>query len=336
MTQDGNPPNAGLDVTVIVPTFNRLHFLKRAVDSCRSTRCRTEVIIVDDGSTDGTWEWLQSQPDLIRLRQKNQGQGWAVLNGFKLSQGRFVRFLDSDDFLAQGAIDQQWTVAQETGADIVYGAVDRHEESTGAVLPEPDPEQWDDFMAVQLGERNGSHYLGMLFKRELFDAVPVRRPEYGVRDDRMLLLELALLNPKVARSPGVAGYWSKHAAQMHTSCRGLALQVANWQMLQIYKKTLSALEARHELTARRTAAACNVLWPLALAIARAVPHEGVEVERWIRQLHPGFCPPESGLRGWCFRHLGFAWTQRLFRVARLLRAVLGYVKAGCSAQSLSR
>lgn len=321
MNGDAAPFVAEVDVTVIIPTFNRLSLLKRAVGSCRSVRCRMEVIVVDDGSTDGTWEWLQEQPGVVGIRQENQGQAWAVLNGFKKSRGRFLRFLDSDDFLAAESIDQQWALALETGADVVYGAVDRYEESTGQILKEPDPGEWDDFMAVQLGETNGSHYLGMLFKRELFDRVPVRRPDYAFRDDRMLLLEVALLNPKVNRSPGVAGYWSKHAGQMHTSYRGPEMQVANWQMLQIYRKTVAALEARGALTSRRAAAACNVLWPLAGEIARSFPREGAEVVRWIYRIQPGFCPPESGVRGWCFRNLGFEGTQCLLRGARGLRGL---------------
>jgi hypothetical protein len=233
--------------------------------------------------------------------------------------------LDSDDFLAVDAIDQQWSVAVRTGADIVYGAVDRYEEGSGRILKEPDPEEWDDFMAVQLGERNGSHYLGMLFKRELFDHVPVRRPEYAFRDDRMLLLEIGLLSPKVSRSPGLAGYWSKHEGQMHTSYKGMASQVANWQMLQIYKKTVSALESRGALTPRRAVAACHVLWPLAGEIARLFPQEGREIADWVYRIHPGFVPPETGLRGWCFRTLGFAWTQSLLRFARSCRSALPLV-----------
>jgi len=103
-----------MDVSVIIPTYNRLWCLAKAIDSCRNTKCQTEIIVVDDGSTDGTWDWLQKQEGLIAIRQENQGQTYAINNGFSVAKGKYIRFLDSDDYLCEGIIDKQYQKAIET------------------------------------------------------------------------------------------------------------------------------------------------------------------------------------------------------------------------------
>ena len=312
----------GMDVSLIIPTYNRLALLKRAIASCDAQQCRLEVIVVDDGSTDGTWDWLQTQPQIRSFYQTNQGQAWAVLNAFQASRGEYIRFLDSDDILAPHAIDEQRLIARESSADLVYGAVDRIVLKTGEILEGGDPGIWDDFLAVQLGEANGSHYLGMLFRRSLFNQVPVRRPEFSYRDDRMLLLEVGLLDPKVVRSPGVAGYWSKHARQMHDNYRGSQLVVANLQMLDNFRRILKIIIDRNELSERRAKAASNVLWPLAHQLAITHLDEGAAVADWVIKLDPTFQPPNHGVLGWCYRHLGFVRTEKLLSFRRMCTKLL--------------
>lgn len=308
-----------MDVSVIIPTYNRLWSLPRAVQSCQGTKCRTEIIVIDDGSTDGTWEWLQQQPGLIAIRQPNQGQTWAVNRGFQSAKGRYVRFLDSDDFLATGAIDRQFDLACATGAQVVYGRVDDYLESTKEILAHADLPDWDDFIAVVLGEGDGSHYLGMLFDRELFATVPPRRPDFSLRDDRMLLHEIALLHPRIARSEGCTGYWVRHGTQMHTGYYGLRTTVAAWQMWQLYERTLSRLESSGELTPRRARAASAVLWTTAHAIARSHLPDALAVVKRIRQIDPGFVPrAESRLTRLLYATLGYRLTQLFFRLRRTL------------------
>jgi glycosyltransferase involved in cell wall biosynthesis len=304
-----------VDVSVIIPAYNRLWCLPRAVDSCRGTACRTQIVVVDDGSTDGTADWLKEQADVTAIRQHNQGQSWAANRGTAAAAGRYVRFLDSDDFLSPGGIDRQFEAAVKTGADLVYSRVDTFLERSKEVVENPETPMWDDFLAVQLGEGYGSHYLGMLFRRELIERVP-RRPEFSYLDDRMLLLEIGLLNPKLACVPGCAGFWVKHDTQMHDRCAGMSFVILNWQHLNLYRQIIGQLSARGELTERRRKAACNVLWPLAHWIAKTHPEEACQVAEWVYRLDPAFEPPERGLLGTLYRRAGFRRTERLLRLRR--------------------
>lgn len=305
------------DVSVIISAYNRLWCLPRAIDSCRGTRCRTQIIVVDDGSTDGTWEWLQQQTDVQAVRQPNQGQPWAINHGSHHVRGTYVRFLDSDDYLTQGTIDLQFDAAISTKADVVYGRVDLLELETGAIESYPDTPLWDDFMSVMLGEGYGSHFLGMLFRTEFVTDIP-RRPEFALREDRMFLLEVALREPRIAPVPGCVGYWTKHAQQMHTTYRGLQHTVAAWQMWKIYERTLNRLDATGKLTPRRARAAASVLWPTAHEIARTHLSEGVSLAKRVYELDPAFLPPETKCVRRLYTVLGYAMTQRLFRLRRIL------------------
>ena len=289
----------------------------KAVESCRHTECRTEIIVVDDGSTDGTWHWLEQQPDVIRILQPNQGQTWAANRGFASSRGRYVRFLDSDDFLCAGTIDRQYRAARETGADLIYSRVDSYRNTDGRILEAKELEPWNDFLAVQLGEPGSSHYLGMLFRRELVEQVP-RRPDFSFRNDRLFLLEVGLLSPKISHAPGCAGYWVQHADQMQANYHGMKSVVVNWQHLQIYRRILAELERRGELTDRRKKAAVRTLWFLAHWIAKTHLREAAETAAWVYRLDPTFVPPEPGWLGKFYRWLGFRRTEAILRLRRAL------------------
>ena len=86
-------------VTAIIPTWNRVNSLGRAIDSALSQRGATvEVVVVDDGSTDGTREMLRNYGERIRVVYQQQGGAASARNaGIAIASGEFIAFLDSDD-----------------------------------------------------------------------------------------------------------------------------------------------------------------------------------------------------------------------------------------------
>lgn len=89
-------------VSIIIPTYNAKKWLREAVDSALAqTYTQCEVIVVDDGSTDGTREWLtEAYGQRIRyVHQVNGGTASARNLGLKHARGEFIQFLDSDDLL---------------------------------------------------------------------------------------------------------------------------------------------------------------------------------------------------------------------------------------------
>jgi glycosyltransferase involved in cell wall biosynthesis len=95
-----------LQVSVIIPTYNRVGCLREAVDSVLSQGFRGfELIVVDDGSTDETPQLLREYGDSIRvLRQENRGVSAARNAGIAAGRGELIAFLDSDDIWLPGKL----------------------------------------------------------------------------------------------------------------------------------------------------------------------------------------------------------------------------------------
>jgi len=110
------------DVTVVIPTFNRRTLVRDAIESCRSQSLGPglEILVVDDGSTDGTREELAGVPDVTLLSlPANRGRNVARNAGLRAARGRWVKFLDSDDVLLPATLGVELRAGDETGADVV-------------------------------------------------------------------------------------------------------------------------------------------------------------------------------------------------------------------------
>lgn len=103
-----NADELELLVSVVINNFNYECFLSQTIDSVLSqTYPRVEIIVVDDGSTDGSRQVIESYGDRIRaIFQPNGKQAAALNTGFAACQGDIVLFLDADDYLLPTAVEQ--------------------------------------------------------------------------------------------------------------------------------------------------------------------------------------------------------------------------------------
>ncbi len=122
------------EVSVIVPVYNGEKTIKNCIDSLLSqTLENVEIIVVNDGSTDGTADILASYGDkIITVSQQNEGQGSARNKGISLSRGEYLGFADADDTCEKEMFEQLLHAAKETGAQVVQcGMRDVFEDGTG-------------------------------------------------------------------------------------------------------------------------------------------------------------------------------------------------------------
>ncbi len=111
-------------VSVIIPVYNTEKYVRQAVESiCRQTLKDLEIIIVNDGSTDGSMtilEELAAQDERIKLfSQENQGQSAARNFATEKAKGKYIYFMDSDDFLEKDALQLCFEKAVNKNLDFV-------------------------------------------------------------------------------------------------------------------------------------------------------------------------------------------------------------------------
>ena len=98
-----------MNISVVIPSYNRKDFLKRSIDSAiNQTKKPLEIIVVDDGSTDGTEAMIKSDYNFVKfIKQKNKGASAARNTGIKVSIGEWICFLDSDDEWKKDKLEKQ-------------------------------------------------------------------------------------------------------------------------------------------------------------------------------------------------------------------------------------
>lgn len=118
-----NEPKSPL-VSVIIPCFNIESYIHKCLSSLiLQTYQNIEVIIIDDGSTDGTGEiintFCNSDPRFFSVRKVNEGQGAARNTGLRASSGRFILFIDGDDFITSETIENLVNLCLKSQCDVV-------------------------------------------------------------------------------------------------------------------------------------------------------------------------------------------------------------------------
>ena len=166
-------------ISVIVPVYNAELFVKRCLDSLKAQmgEISTEIIVIDDGSTDESGrivDGYRSDPRFRIVHQSNQGFSGARNTGLELARGRYICFVDSDDYVEPTFLQTMYVAAEQENADIaevgyyklfedgttrqvLHPAVSLHNDATGLIFQYP------------------GFFWGKLFRRELFEHV--RLPE---------------------------------------------------------------------------------------------------------------------------------------------------------------
>lgn len=201
-------------VSVVVPIYNVERYLDRCISSIVNQTYRNlQIILVDDGSTDTCPmqcdEWAQRDERIKVIHKKNFGLGMARNTGIEHAVGKYVCFVDSDDYISKDAIALAQKNARDKHADVVlYGIT--YVDQTGRIkkvcIPEAETEEYNEsdvqerFLPALMGEdpRNGKS-IGlplsvccMLFSRKLIMTANWRfRSEREViSEDNYAILEL--------------------------------------------------------------------------------------------------------------------------------------------------
>ena len=178
-------------ISIIIPVYNTENYLGKTIESVLAqTYSDLEIILVDDGSTDSSGklcdQYAQDDPRLKVIHQENQGLKCARLAGIQASNGRYICFSDSDDWVEQDYVQWLAVDAFEYGADITTGAYisdnEGQEINNFTMAPKQLLQPKDAMLTMFKQELFNWTMCNKLYKRELFDGVdagPFPDESYG-------------------------------------------------------------------------------------------------------------------------------------------------------------
>lgn len=186
-------------ISVIVPVYNSIDCLERCVRSvCAQTYFQIELLLIDDGSTDGTGELcerLAAEDHRIRVHHKENGGASSARNtGIDLATGEYLGFVDSDDYIEPYAYEKMIRAMEKgnySAVQISRDEVDEEENRLPDVCIPPEKEWFCDsevFLKELLMHRGDCSFCTKLFPREVFAGR--RFPEGELNEDFRLLLEI--------------------------------------------------------------------------------------------------------------------------------------------------
>lgn len=237
-------------VSIIIPTHNRRELLAETFASARAqTYPDIEIIVIDDGSTDGTLAWLQAQSRAIRPGalqvhpHPRRGVSVARNHGLRAAQGEYVLFLDSDDLLEPDAVAALLAALREKNADYVHAPLRR---VNRMLQPLPRPL----FMAgpARFDFQWGTH--GALYRRNIFVEAGGFQPELRAAEDSEITWRVRSLGRREAFHPQPAGLYRQHDDDHLDSYPTDLQRYRNyWRAMQLYLNWL--VHSRHDSPAAR-------------------------------------------------------------------------------------
>ncbi len=133
-------------VSIVIPCFNKKLYVAAAIQSALFESELAEVIVIDDGSTDGSLEEVRRfDGQIIWETGSNRGGSAARNRGLALARGKYIQFLDADDLLPKGKLAVQLAVLKRTGSSAMAFCPWCFFHDDGRIDP-PDPRRyWRDF-----------------------------------------------------------------------------------------------------------------------------------------------------------------------------------------------
>lgn len=212
MNKDKEESSAVTQISVIVPVFNNQHTIAEAINSVLEAENseQIEILVVDDGSTDRSWQILQDIYDKYREKislyrhRINRGAGSARNTGIRASRGEYVAFLDADDLFVPHRFEESIAMLQsQPSLDGAIGNVrtvflDESEKAgwgkRPAVWPRLPPTAPDKILRVALLEQKSLWHMDtILVRKRLFEKTGMFSETLRIGEDRELWLRMLLV-----------------------------------------------------------------------------------------------------------------------------------------------
>lgn len=120
---------ANYDASVIIPMYNTEKYIRQCIESLlNQTRCNIEIVVVNDGSTDSSLEivkvYAEKHDNINLVNKENGGLASARIAGIKAANGKYIGWVDSDDFLEPDTYEVMLKLLEDNDADCAYFNLD--------------------------------------------------------------------------------------------------------------------------------------------------------------------------------------------------------------------
>lgn len=271
-TETSSPlPSPGRTVSIVIPVFNAIAHLRSCVTSVLAQTYRDlDVILVDDGSTDGSGdlcdELASSDPRVRVIHQLNGGIGAAQNAGLDVATGEFITFCDNDDLMSPHLVARLVTVLLEAdadmsccrwwnvGASVASAALEQHrDDPPGEVLVLDDAARsYQNVFSVALRRLRGQELRyfseanwGKLYRSSLFDGV--RFPTGRFAQDVAVAMDLYLRMRRVASCSDRLYFWLQRGDSVSHSLRSAGYY---HDIVRAHARSFDAALSNHILPAR--------------------------------------------------------------------------------------
>jgi len=314
-------------VSILIPCFNAENYIRQCIESALTqTHADKEIIVVDDGSTDGSLDIIRSFGDRIRWESgPNRGGNAARNRLLELARGEWLQYLDADDFLLPNKIEHQLAVAAgNPDADIICSPTlsDKIEQGRSIRLVSRFAGSRDPWIMLALWDLPQTG--GTLWKRKSLQQVGGWRLGQPCCQEHELYGRLLEAGCRFAFDDGPLAVYRELAHDSRLTQR-LADEVER-QRLAIVARMEQFLRAHDALTPERRQAINDMRHEIARKTWPKDQTAALAIIRRIDQSDPAFCPSDRQasppLYRLVYRTLGFRAAQRIAGYRRRLALLL--------------
>lgn len=238
-------------VSVIIPCHNAAPFVGEAIESVLAQEwLHTDVIVVDDGSTDDSWEVSQRYgPCIQSLRlAENGGAAHARNRGVALSRGRWLLFLDADDRISPDALMWLAETAQRSPGAMVHCGWRYLVREDGAWVPRaPVRHQAGGDPLRDWLEGGFVPTCSLLWPREIYAATGGWDPELTLNDDGDLAMRALAAGARLVRAAGGEGFYRRHGPERTSLSADVTSEPKLRSGMRVMEKLADVLDAQARL-----------------------------------------------------------------------------------------
>lgn len=207
-----------IKVSVIVPIYNSERYLRKCLESIvNQTLKEIEIILVDDGSTDNSYEiyneYLNNDNRIIIIKQTNQKQGAARNRGIEIAKGKYIGFVDADDYIDLNFFEKLYETAERYGCDIAISSLIKLCNNKQKYKWKFESEKLliSDYEKFVTGHqiKNAAPY-NKIYKKTFIEKNKIRFKEKVFYEDGLFTVKAIYYTNKIITVPGTSYYYLKN------------------------------------------------------------------------------------------------------------------------------